>query len=400
MIPMPSTFDKVKFLTGGPDFPQAAGGVAALAPFDGKVMAFLADLSEKLLKHPQARLYPDVAALGFWCRRSSITKMRDEYPDLSNRLGRGLVFHIAPSNVAVNFAYSLLAGLLSGNSNIVRLPSKDFPQVPIIRQAIEETLLAHEFLRPYICLMRYEHQKEITDSFSAICQARLIWGGDKTIQAIRTSPLPSRGLDIAFADRYSIALIQADAYLKMENRRRIAEHFFNDTLLTDQNACSSPSLIVWLGEKVNEAQEAFWREFAEFAAPKYELQAAQAVSKLSNFCILCAEVDGVRKTSGAGNLIFRAALPQLSEEVMEYRGNSGFFLEYQAGGLEEILPVCGSKCQTVGVLGISTAEVGGFFDQTRPAGVDRVVNLGHSMDFSLKWDGHDLIYSLTRVLTR
>lgn len=42
--------------------------------------------------------------------------------------GRGVAFHIAPSNVAVNFAFSLAAGLLTGNANIVRLSSKPFPR--------------------------------------------------------------------------------------------------------------------------------------------------------------------------------------------------------------------------------------------------------------------------------
>ena len=44
------------------------------------------------------------------------------------RLGVGLAFHITPSNMPTNFAYSLLFGLLSGNSNIIKVPSRKFPE--------------------------------------------------------------------------------------------------------------------------------------------------------------------------------------------------------------------------------------------------------------------------------
>ena len=47
-------------------------------------------------------------------------------------MGRGTVLHITPSNVPTNFAYSMVFGLLSGNNNIIRLPSKNFLQVKIL----------------------------------------------------------------------------------------------------------------------------------------------------------------------------------------------------------------------------------------------------------------------------
>ena len=58
--------------------------------------------------------------------------MKQNFLSSSNRIGLGLVFHIAPSNIPTNFAYSLIFGLLSGNSNIVKVPSKNFDQIKII----------------------------------------------------------------------------------------------------------------------------------------------------------------------------------------------------------------------------------------------------------------------------
>ena len=53
-------------------------------------------------------------------------------------IGRGKVLHIAPSNVPMNFAYSFAFGLLSGNINLVRLPSKEFAQIRILCDVIKQ----------------------------------------------------------------------------------------------------------------------------------------------------------------------------------------------------------------------------------------------------------------------
>ena len=51
----------------------------------------------------------------------------------------GLVFHITPSNIPTNFAYSLLFGLLTGNSNIIKVPTKIFPQIEIISSTLKNS---------------------------------------------------------------------------------------------------------------------------------------------------------------------------------------------------------------------------------------------------------------------
>ncbi len=85
--------------------------VKPLEIFSNEACEFLNAVSKPLLK---VRNFPDVATLGFWCRKASTSKMAAAYKSL-NRIGRGIIFHIAPSNVPVNFAYSFAAGLLAGN---------------------------------------------------------------------------------------------------------------------------------------------------------------------------------------------------------------------------------------------------------------------------------------------
>ena len=81
--------------------------------------------------------------------------------------------------------------------------------------------------------------------------ARMIWGGDKTIESIRSLKTKPRCVDITFADRYSICIINAEKILSLDEEKlsRLAESFYNDTFLMDQNACSSPQMIYWLNDK-------------------------------------------------------------------------------------------------------------------------------------------------------
>ena len=96
------------------------------APFEAILCEFLQDISTELINSVESKKYPDIMTFAFWCRKANINKIKKLFEDGSIRLGLGLVFHITPSNVPVNFAFSFVFGLLSGNANIVRAPSDLF----------------------------------------------------------------------------------------------------------------------------------------------------------------------------------------------------------------------------------------------------------------------------------
>ena len=154
----------VRFLVGDINI-LTSGEIPSLVPFSNEVIELLDTFAKKLLKHTEAKLYPDLVTLGFWCRKASVLKMKERFATDSLRLGRGVAFHIAPSNVAVNFAYSLIASLLAGNINIVRLPSKDFRQIVIIADVMNECLEESPDMKSYVTLVRYERDKKVNDIF-------------------------------------------------------------------------------------------------------------------------------------------------------------------------------------------------------------------------------------------
>ena len=392
-------YDRIRFLTGDRNVLENMIRVCPKQPFSDDTIEFLTALSKILMESREAKAFPDVVTLGFWLRKASLMQLKREHFDPKNNymIGRGVAFHIAPSNVPVNFAYSLFTGLLCGNANVVRVPSKDFPQVSIINTAIREALEIHPEMKSYICLVRYERDKEINDLISGMCDVRIIWGGDATIEEIRRSPLKPRAKEITFADRYSLAVIDSDKYLSIEDKGRVASDFYNDTYLSDQNACTSPRAVVWTGLRKDEAKSLFWEAIHILALKKYVFQPVQGVDKLTNTYLAGVEYEGLSLIKGDDNVLVRSKVLKLNSELMDYRGNSGSFYEYDCDDIMEIRDFCDdTHCQTIGYIGDSQ-----MFDPLLASGirgVDRVVHVGHTMDFDLVWDGYDLVGELTRKI--
>ncbi len=392
---MQLNFNELKYLIGTPETIEKMRELRPLRPFDGRVLSFFDSLSVKLRKN---RDFSDAATFGFWCRKAALLQQKESYDDISERLGRGIVFHSTPSNVPVNFAFSLAAGLLAGNANIVRLPAKDFEQVEIITSAVKE-LLSSEYtdIAPYICFVKYASNSSINDAFSSLCDVRVIWGGDATIARMRRSPLGARAKEITFADRFSALVINADAYLEQENKNTVIQGFYNDTYYSDQNACTSPRIVFWTGSAKEEAKRDFWQRVHDMAKERYTLAPVQSVGKLAAMYRAAAENDiSVEKSEDM--LVMRLVPAKLDGALMEYKYNSGFFFEKDIDELEEMIPVCTNRCQTLTYFGIEKQALSELIENSRPCGIDRIVPIGKSMDFSLKWDGYDLIREMSRLI--
>ena len=377
--------------------------IPPLIPFSDEVIIYLNSLSKVISENPQIKEFPDVATFSFFCRKANIVQLKKEYfQNNYYRLGRGTAFHIAPSNVPVNFAFSLVVGLLSGNANIVRVPSKNFEQVNIIVKAINylSEKLENKNVSNRIILVKYDKEDSYTDQFSLNCDVRLIWGGDETINQIRQSQIPPRAFDITFADRYSICIINADKFIEDTNPKKIALGFYNDTYLFDQNACTSPHLIIWLGTEHNiqSSQNIFWNHLYNIVKEKYIVQPVLAIDKITSFYIQSINLNSIELEERKDNLLWRVKLKELPNDIDEYRCKSGYFFEYSTKSLLELSKIINRKYQTLAYYGFSSKELSNLIDHIKPSGIDRIVPIGRTMDFSLKWDGYDLIKTLSREI--
>lgn len=399
---MMNIFPKVpglSFVVGDEETLALMQRAKTLVPFSDEAIRFLEALSLILFK--RGRAYSDVVTFAFWCRKSSLMREKKKYETGELRFGRGITFHSTPSNVAVNFAFSFAAGLLAGNPNIVRLPAKAFEQVDVISKAVQEVLVVQPEIRPYVVFVKYGLIHEFSDYFSSICMNRIVWGGDMTIALMRQSPLPPRAVEVTFADRYSLAVFKAESILALDEAgmKTLARNFWNDTYFTDQNACTSPRLIAWVGEGKGNAKAKFWAAVHEIVKAEYVMQPVQAVGKLAAFYRAAASVKGLKLVRANDNLITRIQVDTFTVELMDWKYNSGFFYEFDAGSLDEVFTPTSVKCQTVTQFGFAKNEIEHALVSAHPGGIDRIAPVGASMNFALRWDGYDLIRTLSRVIS-
>ncbi len=388
----------ISFCIGSQKDLDKISSIKSLPIFDKKILNFLETLSRCLLSSQSIRLYPDIAAFAFWIRKKGIENIANKYQSDMLRLGRGVAFHITPANIPIQFAVSLVYGMLSGNTNIVRISDKEFEEVDIICNAINNILSMKEFekVRSYICVIRYGHDDEVTEYLSSISDVRLIWGGNNTIYNMRKFKTKPRTVELCFADRDSIAIINADKYLEARHDI-LAKDFYNDTYSVDQNACSSPRIIIWMGKKVEEAKSIFWNSL-KTELREYDLPPLAGSEKLLQYCILAQDHNHITKIADDNKLV-RVELCELFENVLNYKSNMGYFFEYTIQNLTEIVPLLRNSCQTICYYGIESEDIQELVAKSGVRGVDRIVPMGHAQEFSLIWDGYDIIGNLSRIVS-
>ena len=114
--------------------------------FDEKIISFLNDVSQAILNHKSAKFYSDLATFGFWCRQKNIKSLANKYVNDNIMIGRGCALHICPTNVPMNFAYSFVFGLISGNNNIVKIPTRNFIQVQLFFKLFNKVIKKKKYL--------------------------------------------------------------------------------------------------------------------------------------------------------------------------------------------------------------------------------------------------------------
>ena len=373
-------------------------------PFNSLVCNFFDELSKYILKNKKAKKYSDLMTFAFWCRLSNLQSMQSKILSQDHRIGLGIIFHIAPSNVPINFAFSLAFGMLTGNSNIIKMSSKKFPQNDLLCSFIKTLFKKKKYLdlKNNNLIIQYESKnKKITSEISNLCDGRIIWGGDKTINEIKKISTMPHNRDITFSDKYSICLIKAKNIIKLKKNEliKLISNFYNDTYFIDQNACSSPHLICWLGSNndIEIAQKKFWDNLLIFLKKKYLLEEIQSMDKYNK---LHTDIIDYKKHlinfQNYENYIYVLNIKNFPKDVSKLRGKYGYFFQYKSNNIKYLKKIINSKFQTLTYFGLDKDEIVKFILDNRIKGVDRIIPIGNSLDIGFHWDGYDIEKILTR----
>ena len=393
-----NTLQGIEYFVGNSDISNKP-----LVPYSNIVCDFLAILSEKLMKHRDIGLYPDVMSFSFWCRKANLNILKKQYNQIDQiRLGRGIAFHITPSNVPVNFAFSLCFGLIAGNTNIVRVSSKHMPQIELICSVINNLLIQPRFIEinSRVIVIRYKRSDEVTSMLSSLCDIRIIWGGDNTINSIRKFNISPRCVDLAFSDRYSIAIIDSNSISNISSKEleKVAINFYNDAYIMDQNACSSPHILFWHGKITKKNKTRFWNAVYNVALVRYDLTNIKAIDKYNKILNQSIDDDNIAHIVNLDNLVTYIELKHMENNLCDYKGMFGLFYTYEITSLDVLATMINNKFQTLAHYGLSRTQLKELVLKNNITGIDRIVPLGRALDMSIIWDGYDVVSYLSRVI--
>ena len=387
----------------GPFSIEAVSSTNVLTGFNDAITEFLSRVSAELLKSPEAKRFPDLAAFAFFIRKANLRKMKQEKLALQNSvfLGVGLTFHVASANVPLNFAYSLVSALLCGNPSIVRVSSKYFEQAEILLQKFVSAARRMK-IGAWFTFVRYERGDPFSEELSLLCRVRMIWGGNETVRVFKGMDVKENCIDIMFPNKYSMAVVDTKSYLKDSNKIQIARNFYDEVYTFDQNACTSPRAVVWVGDDDTNslARATFWDRLAEIIATKnYESSISASVKQFSSYAFHAANghVSFCSEYSSRGATVLQ--LETISSGIFKKHPGEGLFYDVCVSDVSALSRLVTEECQTILTVGIENTDIINWIIESGASGIDRVCRLGSGSIFSLNWDGKDLFAIMTRKFT-
>ncbi len=367
-------------------------GANNFRPLDEDILAFTSALSAKLLS-AGGQKHGELVALGFWLRKANINK---RFSILTSELRKplGLVVHYTPTNVDTMFVYSWVCSLITGNRNVVRLSSalselqRDLLKIifDVLNQSQFESLAkANQFVQ-------YDRTHEDLANFiSQYADGRILWGGDESVLAIKQLTTKPRCRDISFADRFSACVIQGDA-LDPTSEIQLAERLYRDLSPFEQQACSSPKLLFWLGAKDRQKSvfEMLGKHFD--GMPAITLKNEQLVMEQS----LAAE-GKVAEIGAYGNVKVIVLSPKTRLDLNPHVGQFVLWC-VPVESLKDLIPYISEKLQTLTYWGVEKNQLLKLVAEPSITGIDRVVPIGQALAFEPNWDGYSLVDQLTRKI--
>jgi hypothetical protein len=376
-----------------------------LAVGDERVRDFLVAFSRRLLRPDLARAFPELGSLGFFLRRGELAKAVDRLVlrEGTRRAPRGLVLHFPPANVDTIFVYSWALSALAGNRNIVRVSGRSAGAAEAVLDALNDVLAtADPIIGRTQRMVTYERDDATTAALSGAADLRVLWGGDRSVNALRAFAVPPLARDLTFPDRSSFAAVSVPAWQAADpaSRRAAVEGFANDLYWFDQAACSSPRDLFWVGDPgpAAAARAEFTALLAEVVAARgWGVDAAMAVEKHVATYGLAASGAATR-VAFAGNAVASVELSSVATVQREWLG-AGTICHVTIPALADLAAVVQRKDQTLSYFGFGAAELDAFVTALAGRGIDRIVPFGQALTFAGVWDGFDLLHEFSRIIT-
>ena len=379
-----------------------------ISPFGDETIDFINNFSKSILLDRNSREFPELVVLADFFSKRNTKKIFNRISNENNNyvlLPLGKTFHIAPSNVDTIFLYSSLIALMCGNICLIRLSSKHTEQINFAIEKLNLVLNQHSGFLKRLFVFNYDHNNDITRKISSHIDLRVIWGGDNSVNEIRSIPLNPMARELAFPNRFSFTVIKSkEVIANQSDLTSMVEAFINDTIYFDQQACSSPRSLFWLGSQNDnkKAKDIFWKYYlSQLTIKDYQNTPGMMMDRFIATNFLSA-INLSKKVNSAIDYPTRLQVHDLNAQILrESHPGNGLFYEIDVQNIDQIAKQVKNIDQTLTYFGLDKSEIFHLLSLISNRGLDRILPIGEALDFSIIWDGYDLIEAFTRkVLIR
>jgi len=200
----------------------------------------------------------------------------------------GVLFHVAAGNVDGLPAYSVIEGLLTGNINILKLPSNADGGLTI--QLLLRLVEIEPLLKNYIYVFDYSSkEKQRMKELIELADAVVVWGSDSATASLRKMVPPNVKL-IEWGHKVSFAYATIKG-MSRANMIKLAQHICE----TDQLLCSSCQGIYLDTDEMEELENLAvkFQKILNQVAKKYPRAVDLGISSKRSLQLLNEELDAI-----------------------------------------------------------------------------------------------------------
>lgn len=375
--------------------------------FEEEVLLLLSEISNKILNNERKiKNKEDFIGFGFWARKANLKRLkiiRKNNNDL--RIGRGPVLHIAPSNITANALFTFAFGLISGCPSIIRISSRILGEYDYIFDVINKISQSKKFVNSFsrFSFISYDVDSNLNEFFCKKVKARVIWGGNHTIEKFKCFSTSPNCIDLIFPNRDSSSIIST-SWLNSSSEtelKKISDLYARDVGLYSQQACSSPRSLILLKDDNLNAKEKL-RNFLYFCDKS--LNHKKGVSPSQGLFNLKTSIDIFIKNpslklffKGTNLCVFSLAKNQASIKKDIFLKDSCLIL-YEINLIDDVTKFLRKDNQTLICIGISEDTKKEIAFKAALDGTDRVVEPGNALSMDIFWDGYDIVNFLSRLI--
>ena len=315
---------------------------------------------------------------------------------------RGIITHWLAGNVPILGMISLIQGILTKNTNIIKLPKQNGMILPLMVSHISNFSLeldnvfinGNDLIKSCMFIYVNRDDEKSQELLSKKSDVRIAWGGREAVETVMSLPRRYGTDDIIFGPKYSFAAVGKNSF-DSDKLDDLTYRLALDASIFEQQGCNSPhTVFIEEGSEITplifaqNLADAMEKVLKRIPQPLIDSSVAYQIAKnRSNF----AFTGKVFASKGTEWSVIFSNNPGL-ENACYYRT---IFVK-PVKDLKDILKfIEHRKHQTLG-LSINPSHKIEFAELAINNGIERITELGKMSVFDYPWDGIFPINQLVR----